>query len=60
MELRFRGQGYSSNSVRVKTIDSDLTACFRGQTYIPRRSIYSGKSQLAIRKYRGVLYCKAS
>jgi len=58
MELRFLGQSYSSNSIVVETINSGIIARFRGQSYIPKRSIYSSKSQLTIRKYRGVLYCK--
>ena len=58
MKLRFLGQNYSANRVRVETIPSDITICFRGQPYTLRRPIESFKPQFGIRTYRGVLYCK--
>lgn len=58
MELRFLGQVYSTSNVQVETVPSDLTVCFRGQTYNLRRPIQTAKSQFGIRIYRGVLYGK--
>lgn len=60
LELRFLGRSYSPNSVRVETINSNTFACFRGRIYAGKRSIYSHNYQLDIRKYRGILYSKAS
>ena len=59
-ELHFLGRSYSPNNIRVETIDSNTFACFRGRTYMLKRAIYSHNPQLDIRKYRGVLYSKAS
>lgn len=56
MKLRFLGQAYSTSNTSVETIPSDCTANFRGQTYHLRRPLHSVKSQLGLRKYRGVVY----
>lgn len=56
MELRFLGQVYSSQNNRVETIPSDHTASFLGQPYHLRRPVKTFKSQLGVRKYRGVVY----
>ena len=56
MKLRFLGQAYSTSNNQVETIPSDYTACFLGQRYTLRRPIQTFKSQLGIRKYRGIVY----
>ena len=56
MELRFLGQTYSTSNNSVETIPSDRTARFLGQKYQLRRPIHTFKSQLGLRKYRGVAY----
>ncbi len=56
MELRFLGQSYSAASNQIQTEISGETACFRGQTYSLRRPIKTFKSELGLRKYRGVSY----
>lgn len=60
MKLRFLGQDYSPNSVRVETISSDIIVRFRGQPYQLRRLVALLKPQFGIRTYRGILYCKNS
>lgn len=56
MKLRFLGQVYSTSNHRVKTIPSEYTARFLGQSYTPSLPIKPVKSQLGLRKYRGVSY----
>ena len=56
MHLRFLGQAYSSSHRQVETVTSENTARFRGQNYIPRCPVNTSKSQLGLRKYRGVVY----
>ena len=57
MKLRFLGQAYFSNCDRIETFPSEHTARFLGQNYIPYRPVMpAAKSQLGIRKYRGVVY----
>ena len=56
MKLRFLGQTYYTSSDRIETIPSDCTACFLGQSYHIRRPIQTFKSQLGVRKYRGIVY----
>ena len=56
MKLRFLGQTYSTSSNQIQTEVSQETACFRGQTYNLRRPVKTFKSELGVRKYRGVVY----
>ena len=56
MKLRFLGQAYTANNDLVPTIAIPYIACFRGQTYKLRRPVAQYKSQLGVRKYRGVAY----
>ena len=56
MQLRFLGQAYSSSNRQVNTVASENTAHFLGQSYTPRRPITTSKSQLGLRKYRGIAY----
>ena len=60
MKLRFLGQDYSPNNVRVETIPSDIIVRFRGQSYQLRRPVDILKPQFGIRTYRGIVYCKNS
>ena len=56
MELRFLGQTYSASSIRVKTTPSKYNARFLGRMYSPRLPIKPVKSQLGLKKYRGIPY----
>ena len=56
MKLRFLGQTYSTSNNQIKTETSQETACFRGQSYNLHRPVKTFKSELGIRKYRGVSY----
>ena len=56
MQLRFLGQAYSTSDNQIEPIPSEHTARFRGQTYVPNRPVRPFKSQLGLRKYRGVTY----
>ena len=56
MKLRFLGQAYFASNNQVETVASDYTARFLGQNYTIRRPVQTFKSQLGIRKYRGVFY----
>ena len=56
MKLRFLGQTYSASNNRVETIASDCTARFLGRNYTIRRPVQIFKSQLGVKKYRGVFY----
>ena len=57
MKLRFLGQAYSASNTSVETIASDCTARFLGRKYHLRRPVQtSQKTQLGLRKYRGVVY----
>ena len=56
MELRFLGQVYSANNNQIETMKTKDTARFLGQAYTPHRPVRSFKSQLGLRKYRGIAY----
>ena len=56
MELRFLGQVYSANKNQIDTKETKHTARFLGQAYTPRRPVKNFKSQLGLRKYRGIVY----
>ena len=58
MELRFLGQTYYTASNSVETIAIPHTARFLGRNYTLRRPVQNLqlKSQLNIKKYRGVVY----
>ena len=56
MQLRFLGQTYSKNNNQIETTASEHTAHFLGQSYIPHRPVQPFKSQLGLRKYRGIAY----
>ena len=56
MQLRFLGKTYSTSNNQVKTIATEHTAHFLGQSYTTRRPVQTSNSQLGLRKYRGVAY----
>ena len=56
MQLTYRGQTYSSSDNQIKTIPTEHTAHFLGQSYTPRRPVKTSNSQLGLRKYRGIAY----
>jgi hypothetical protein len=62
MKLRFLGQTYSSSNISINTVDTENTARFLGQIYTLRRPVQhlrlksQLKSQLGLKKYRGVSY----
>lgn len=58
MELRFLGQSYSASNIRINTVVSKQTACFKGQRYNLRVPVSTTQCdrQIGIRKYRGVTY----
>lgn len=58
MELRFLGQSYSASSIRINTVVSEQTACFKGQRYNLRVPVPKTQSDRhsSMRKYRGVTY----
>lgn len=61
MKLKFKGQSYLANNTKVETVDTEYTACFRGQKYqirVPVIPENSEKCQISasIRKYRGINY----
>ena len=56
MKLHFLGHTYSTSNHQVNTVASLHTARFLGQSYTLRRPIQTFKSQLGVRKYRGVIY----
>ena len=56
MQLTYRGQTYSSSDNQIKTIPTEHTARFLGQSYTPHRPVQPFKSQLGDRKYRGIAY----
>ncbi len=56
MQLRFLGKTYSTSNNQVKTVASENTAHFLGQSYTPRRPVQTSNSQLGLKKYRGVAY----
>ena len=59
MKLHFLGQTYFASERVVETVPSDLTLCFRGQSYILRRPLENFKSNLEMRIYRGISYYKS-
>ena len=58
MELRFLGQAYSTSNNSVETAAIPQTARFLGKSYTMRRPVgnIQIKSQIGLRKYRGVAY----
>ncbi len=56
MQLTYRGQTYSSYDHQIQTIPTEHTARFLGQSYTPRRPVQPFKSQIGLRKYRGIAY----
>ena len=58
MELRFLGQTYSTSNNLVETVAIPRTARFLGKSYTMRRPMpnIQLKSQLGLKKYRGVSY----
>jgi hypothetical protein len=56
MKLRFLGQAYSTSNNQIETVASEYTGRFLGQNYTLRRPLPAVKSQLGVRKYRGVAY----
>ena len=56
MKLHFLGQTYSTSNHSVPTVAINNTARFLGQSYTLRRPVHTFKSQLGVRKYRGVVY----
>ncbi len=56
MELRFLGQVYSASDSQVPTVKLDRKAHFLGKTYYLRRPVRTFRSQIGLRKYRGISY----
>ncbi|ELS04204.1 hypothetical protein Xen7305DRAFT_00039320 [Xenococcus sp. PCC 7305] len=56
MQLRFLGQAYSTDNNQIRTVATEQTARFLGQSYTPRRPVQTSNSQLGLRKYRGIAY----
>jgi hypothetical protein len=56
MELRYRSISHESLSPTVKTVETDRTAKFFGQTYSIRRPVYQPYQQKLNLVYRGVAY----
>ena len=58
MKLCFLGQTYFVSNNMVDTVETENTACFRGQRYALRRPVQSFnlESRPSIRIYRGVVY----
>ncbi|HHP7232322.1 MAG TPA: DUF4278 domain-containing protein [Xenococcaceae cyanobacterium] len=56
MKLRFLGQTYSTSFSQIDTEMSQQTGHFLGQKYYLRRPVKTDKSQLGLRKYRGIPY----
>ena len=56
MKLHFLGQAYTTNNDSVPTVTTTQQARFLGQSYTLRRPVAQYKSQLGVRKYRGVAY----
>ncbi len=56
MELRFLGQTYSTSNNQLETETLNQTGRFLGQSYTLSRPVKTFKSQLGLRKYRGVAY----
>lgn len=53
----YRGLSYESNTAIVETIETEITAMFRGQTYQIRRPLLEACRQSHRHlKYRGVAY----
>ena len=56
MKLSYRGLDYALQTVAIDSIETGLTARFRGLDYTIRRPINILSSRTGIRKYRGVAY----
>lgn len=58
MQLRFLGQTYTASENSIETAAIPQTARFLGRSYTMRRPVKSLqlKSQLGLKKYRGVAY----
>ena len=57
MKLYYRGVSYESNPQIIETVETGVTAMFRGQTYQVRCSLVKAYSQPQMNlKYRGVAY----
>ena len=56
MKLQFLGQTYEPVEQHITTLPSEQQATFRGRSYTLPRPITVSKSQLCLRKYRGVSY----
>ena len=56
MELRFLGQSYSQSFNQIETEPSEQTGRFLGRKYTISRPFKTNKSQLGLRKYRGIAY----
>ena len=56
MKLRFLGQSYTASFNQIQTEPSEQTGRFLGQKYTINRPFKTNKSQLGLRKYRGIAY----
>ena len=57
MQLRFRGQTYTTDNNLVQTRATEQTATFKGQKYQVRVPVSATSgSNTEVRKYRGVTY----
>ncbi len=56
MKLHFLGKSYSASNHQLDTGYTNYQAHFLGQVYTPRLPLKPLKSQLGLRKYRGISY----
>ncbi|MCU0532421.1 MAG: DUF4278 domain-containing protein [Hydrococcus sp. Prado102] len=56
MQLRYRGVAYDSTSNLESSVETDLTASFRGQTYRVRRPLGVSHCSHQMLVYRGIPY----
>ena len=58
MQLCYRGARYQAQNKSVKSVESEDTARFLGQTYTLRQTSYQSPLSSEVLKYRGVVYQK--
>ena len=59
MKLQYRGNSYDHNPQSIETVESEITAKFRGTTYKIQQPVYLAVPNSILNlKYRGVAYIK--
>ena len=59
MKLQYRGNSYEQNSQLLETVESQITAKYRGASYKIQQSVNSTVPDSIVNlKYRGVAYIK--